>query len=141
MRRTGRAVWHGDVYEGHGVLTTDSGVLENTPYSLTTRTEDESGTSPEELLATAHAGCFNMALSFILGKAGYQPERLETNATISFEMTEQGLRINRVKLDLVAMIPGIERTTFMELAGEASRTCTISAVLKAQVTVNFRLVS
>lgn len=141
MHRCARAVWHGAVREGQGSITTDSGILENAPYSLTSRIESEPGTSPEELLAAAHAGCFNMSLAFVLGENGFQPERLETRATLSFALGKNGLEISRAKLDLDARVPGIERTTFMELAGQASKTCTISSVLKAQITLNFRLLS
>jgi len=141
MNRSARALWQGGVREGNGSITTDSGVLDEAPYSLTSRIEDEPGTSPEELLAAAHAGCFNMSLAHILGGAGFPPDRLETHATLTFGLGENGLEIRRAKLDLDAQVPGIERQRFMELAGQASKTCTISAVLKTDISLNFRLLS
>ena len=129
------------VREGHGSVTTDSGVLNKTPYSLSSRVEDRPGTSPEELLAAAHAACFCMSLAHVLGENGYHPERLETHARLSFATNEDTLKIQRIALDLDARIPGIERTTFLEMASKASKTCPISVVLNTEITVNFRLLS
>lgn len=141
MNRAASAVWTGNGRTGTGTLTTDSGVLNTTPYSLKTRIGDDPGTGPEELLAAAHAGCFNMALAVRLEDAGYRPERLETTARLTMSVGTNAINISRVALQLDAVVPGIERSRFFELASEASRNCTISSVLKARVDLNVSLLS
>lgn len=141
MNRAASAVWTGNGRTGTGSLTTDSGVLHATPYSLKTRIGDDPGTGPEELLAAAHAGCFNMALAVRLEDAGYRPERLETTARLTMTVGTNAIDISRVALQLDAVVPGIERSRFFELASEASRNCTISSVLKARVDLNVSLLS
>src|SRR6478736_8672333 len=108
MIRKARAVWHGTGRAGSGQLTTDSGVLDATPYSFKTRFESEKGTNPEELIAAAHAGCFTMALAFQLQGAGFTPTELTTEAAVSLEPEGQGFRITRSALTLNAKVPNID---------------------------------
>src|SRR5580700_10574065 len=101
MVRKASAVWKGSLKEGKGTVSSDSGVLSNTPYSFSTRFEDAKGTNPEELIAAAHAGCFTMAFSAQLGSAGITPESLETTATLTFEKTDAGFTVTKIHLDVV----------------------------------------
>src|ERR1700757_4071803 len=112
MIRKAKAVWQGTGRAGNGSLTSDSGVLSQTPYSFKTRFENERGTNPEELIAAAHAGCFTMALAFQLQGAGYTPTELTTEAAVSLEPEGQGFRISRSALTLQASVPGLDETTF-----------------------------
>src|ERR1700733_9517414 len=99
MKRSASAIWSGDLKSGHGALATHSGVLKDTPYSFATRFESAQGTNPEELIAAAHAGCFTMALSASLGKAGFTPKRLATQATVSLELVNGTFTITAVALE------------------------------------------
>src|SRR5262245_11978668 len=109
MIRKAKAVWRGTGRAGNGNLTTDSGVLSQTPYSFKTRFENEKGTNPEELIAAAHAGCFTMALAFGLQAAGYDPTELTTEAAVTLEPDgTQGFKISRSALTLRAQVPGIK---------------------------------
>ena len=139
MIRRAHAQWRGTGRDGDGDLTTDSGVLSQTPYSYKTRFEDARGTNPEELLAAAHAGCFTMALAFQLQSAGYTPSQLDTSAAVSLDPEDGGFRITRSALTLVADVPGLDQETFARLAGVAERTCPVSTVLNAEVTLDARL--
>ena len=140
MIRKAKAVWQGTGREGNGHLFTDSGVLAETPYSFKTRFENEKGTNPEELLAAAHAGCFTMALAFRLQGAGYTPTELDTEAAVTLEPEGQGFRISRSALTLRAKVPNLDETKFIELAKDAEKTCPISKVLKAEVTLDAKLI-
>src|ERR1700735_1600880 len=115
MIRKAKAVWRGTGRAGNGSLSTDSGVLAETPYSFRTRFENEKGTNPEELIAAAHAGCFTMALAFQLQGAGYTPTELDTEAAISLDAEGQGFRISRSALTLRASVPGLDEATFAQL--------------------------
>ncbi|HEY1751106.1 MAG TPA: OsmC family protein [Caulobacteraceae bacterium] len=139
MIRKARAVWRGTGRDGGGDLSTDSGVLNETPYSYRTRFETEKGTNPEELIAAAHAGCFTMALAFQLQAAGYTPTELATEAAVSLEPEGQGFRITRSALTLTASAPGLDEATFRQLAGAAEKTCPVSRVLNAEITLDARL--
>src|SRR4030088_3197467 len=110
MQRKASAVWQGGLKDGRGTISTESGVLKQTQYSFSTRFENGVGTNPEELLAAAHAGCFTMALSAQLGNAGLTAQKLETTATISLEKVGEGFSITKSHLDLVAQIPGANKT-------------------------------
>ena len=140
MIRKAKAVWQGTGRDGNGHLFTDSGVLAATPYSFKTRFENEKGTNPEELLAAAHAGCFTMALAFRLQRAGYTPTALNTEAAVTLEPEGQGFRISRSALTLRAKVPNLDETKFIELAKDAEKTCPISKVLKAEVTLDAKLI-
>src|ERR1700758_932735 len=119
MIRKAKAVWRGTGRAGNGNLTTDSGVLAETPYSFMTRFENEKGTNPEELIAAAHAGCFSMALSAQLGNAGLKPERIATEATVTLEKLESGFAITQVHLQTTARVPGASPEAFRQAADNA----------------------
>jgi osmotically inducible protein OsmC len=140
MIRKAKAIWHGTGRAGNGNLTTDSGVLDNTPYSFKTRFENEKGTNPEELIAAAHAGCFAMALAFQLQGAGFTPTELVTDAAVSLDPEGQGFRISRSALTLRAKVPNLDQATFDRLAGDAEKNCPVSKVLNAAITLDAKLV-
>jgi lipoyl-dependent peroxiredoxin len=139
MIRKAKAIWHGTGRAGNGTLSTDSGVLDNTPYSFKTRFENEKGTNPEELIAAAHAGCFTMALAFQLQGAGFTPTELSTEAAVSLEPEGQGFRIKRSALTLRATVPNLDEATFNRLAGDAEKNCPVSKVLNAEITLDAKL--
>jgi osmotically inducible protein OsmC len=140
MVRKASAVWKGSLKEGKGTISSDSGVLSNTPYSFTTRFENAKGTNPEELIAAAHAGCFTMALSAQLGNAGITPESLETTASLSLDKLEAGWAITKIHLDVTARIPGADKAAFDKAAENAKAGCPVSQLLKAEITMTARLV-
>lgn len=140
MIRKAKAVWRGAGRTGNGTLSSDSGVLANTPYSFKTRFENEKGTNPEELIAAAHAGCFAMALAFQLQGAGFTPTELAAEAAVSLDPEGQGFRVSRSALTLRAKIPNIDQSTFDRLAHEAEKNCPISKLLNAQITLDAKLV-
>jgi osmotically inducible protein OsmC len=139
MIRKARAVWQGTGKDGNGRLTSDSGVLSNTPYSFKMRFENEPGTNPEELIAAAHAGCFSMALAVQLQNAGFTPNELATECAVSLTKEEGGFRISKSALTLRADVPGIDRAKFEELARAAEKNCPVSKVLNADITMDFTL--
>jgi lipoyl-dependent peroxiredoxin len=139
MIRKAKAIWHGTGRAGDGTLSTDSGVLDNTPYSFKTRFENEKGTNPEELIAAAHAGCFTMALAFQLQGAGFTPTELSTEAAVSLEPEGQGFSIKKSALTLRATVPNLDEATFKRLAGDAEKNCPVSKVLKAEITLDAKL--
>ncbi len=139
MNRKARAHWRGTGKDGNGVLTTDSGVLSQTPYSFKTRFENEQGTNPEELIAAAHAGCFAMALAFQLQGAGFTPSELNAEATVTVEKEGAGFRVTRSALKLEAKIPEIDQAKFAELANAAKQDCPISKLLNAEITLEAKL--
>jgi osmotically inducible protein OsmC len=141
MDRSASAVWQGSLKDGKGTLSTDSGVLQQTPYSFHTRFENEPGTNPEELIAAAHAGCFTMALSAQLTEDSHAPEKLETKAIVTMEKTDDGPTVTKIHLTTRATVPGIEKTRFDELAKKAKEGCPISRLLKAaEITLDAQLV-
>ncbi len=121
-------------------MSTGSGAIVEKPYSFKTRFEGEQGTNPEELIGAAHAGCFSMAFSMILGGAGFTPERIATTATITLEPKDGGFAITASHLDMTATIPGIDEATFLDLAGKAKAGCPVSKVLNAAITLDAKLV-
>lgn len=131
MDRTASAVWHGNLREGKGTLSTQSGTLSETQYSFGTRFENGIGTNPEELIAAAHAGCFTMALGGQLTSVEFPPDSLETTATVTMEKTDDGPTVTKIHLVVRAKVPGIEREKFDELAKKAKEGCPISRLLKA----------
>jgi len=139
MKRTASAIWLGDLKQGKGSLTTQSGVLKETPYSFTTRFENGIGTNPEELIAAAHAGCFTMALSAFLGRAGFTPEKLTTQAAVTLEQVQGNWTITAIHLETAARIPGIGREKFDEIAADAKANCPVSRVLNAKITLDAKL--
>lgn len=139
ITRNASAVWTGAGKDGQGQLTTQSGTLAATAYSAGMRFGDQKGTNPEELIAAAHAGCFNMALAFQLSGAGHPPERLETRADLTIAQEGGGWRISTVVLDLKAKVPGISRDEFQKLADGAKANCPVSKVLNADITLKAEL--
>lgn len=139
MKRNASAHWHGSLQEGQGTISTSSGLLEAAPYSFRTRFEDSKGTNPEELIGAAHAGCYSMALSMILGEAGYTPERIDTRATVNLEQVESGFAITAVHLHVTASVPGADDETFAKAADDAKGGCPVSKVLNAKITLDARL--
>ena len=133
--RKASALWKGSGKEGKGTLTTASGVLEKTPYSFSTRFTDVKGTNPEELVGAAHAGCFAMKLSFLIGEEGFTPDSLDVKATVSFE---DGA-VTKVHLDLVGQVPGMDPDLFQRAAEKAKQTCPISNLLKAEISLSASL--
>lgn len=140
MKRKASAHWQGGLKDGKGTVSTDSGVLSNTPYSFSTRFENGTGTNPEELIAAAHAGCFSMALSGQLGNAGIVAESIDTQATLSMEKLETGWTITEVHLDVRAKIPNGDQAAFETAANNAKAGCPVSRLLNAKVTMEARLV-
>ena len=139
MKRKVLAIWKGSGASGNGILTAQSGAFENMPYSFKTRFENDNGqlgTNPEELIAAAHAGCFNMKLSFVLNEANLNPEELNTEALLTFI---DG-KIISIELNLKAKVPGVNKENFDELAEEAKNNCPISGVLNCEINLNTSLV-
>src|SRR5258706_13951488 len=118
MKQKASAVWQGSLKEGAGTMSTGSGAIVDKPYSFKTRFEGEQGTNPEELIGAAHAGCFSMALSMILGGAGFTPDKIETTATITLEQKDGAFAITASHLDVTASIPGIDDATFLHPAAQ-----------------------
>ncbi|SEJ51118.1 osmotically inducible protein OsmC [Cyclobacterium xiamenense] len=134
MKRKATAVWKGTGLEGSGTLTAPSGFFDNSPYSFKTRFENEDGTqgtNPEEMIAAAHAGCFNMALSFQIAGKDFAAEELDTTATVSLEKVGEGFSITGIVLDLKGKVPGMDEALFTELAEVAKENCPISKALSA----------
>ncbi|EKX59556.1 Osmotically inducible protein C [Rhodobacter sp. AKP1] len=139
MKRKGSAVWTGDLKTGKGTVSTQSGVLSEAKYGFNTRFEEGPGTNPEELIGAAHAGCFSMALSNVLGEAGMTAERIETTATVSLEKQGDGFAITAVHLDLTASIPGASEESFREAAEKAKAGCPVSKLMTAEITMTAKL--
>ena len=133
IKRRASAVWQGGLKDGRGAISTASGALKSYPYGFASRFEGTPGTNPEELLGAAHAGCFTMALSLILGEAGFTAERMETEAEVTLAQVDGGYAITAVHLALKAKVPGAEPAKFQELAAKAKAGCPVSKVLKADI--------
>lgn len=141
MKRTASAQWRGGLKNGKGVLTSQSGILSNTPYSFGTRFENGIGTNPEELIGAAHAGCFSMALAMMLEEAGMPADQIDTQATVSLERVGDGFAITSVYLNVEARVPGADQTTFAEIAERAKAGCVVSKVLNAKIAMTATLQS
>jgi osmotically inducible protein OsmC len=139
MKRKASAVWKGDLKTGKGSISTESGVLKETQYSFSTRFENGVGTNPEELIAASHAGCFSMAFSAELGKAGFTPAAIHTTATITLDKTDAGFTVTESHLDMTASIPGIDQAKFSAIANGAKAGCPISRLLNAKVSLDAKL--
>lgn len=139
MKQKASAIWNGGLKDGSGTLTTGSGVLSSVPYSFRTRFEGEPGTNPEELIGAAHAGCFSMAFSMILGLAGMTPQKIETEAQITLEKVGDGFQVTASHLVVKASIPGADETAFQEAAETAKANCPISKLLNAKITMEATL--
>ncbi len=140
MTTFGTAVWRGGLKDGKGAISTKSGALKDYPYGFAARFEGQPGTNPEELIGAAHAGCFTMALSLILGEAGLVADEMNTKADVTLEKQGDGFAITKVHLTLKAKIPGCDAAKFAELAGKAKAGCPVSKLLKADISLDASLV-
>lgn len=141
MKTQGSAVWQGGLKDGRGAISTKSGALNAYPYGFAARFEGKPGTNPEELIGAAHAGCFTMALSLILGEAGLTAERMDTTAEVTLDKLPDGFAITAVHLTLKAKIPGADQAKFEELAGKAKAGCPVSKLLNTKITLDATLES
>jgi len=139
INRTGSAHWQGGIKDGKGAISTQSGALNAYPYGFSSRFEGLPGTNPEELLAGAHAGCFTMALSLILGEAGFTAEAMDTSAKVTLEKLESGFSITAVHLELAAKVPGADQAKLEELATKAKLNCPVSKLFNTQITLSAKL--
>jgi lipoyl-dependent peroxiredoxin len=139
MKTHGSAVWQGGIKDGKGAISTKSGAMKDYPYGFSSRFEGKPGTNPEELIGAAHAGCFTMALSLILGEAGLTAERMETTAEVSLDKVADGFAITAVHLTLKGKVPGADQAKFQELANKAKAGCPVSKLLKAEITMDAKL--
>lgn len=139
MIKTGSAIWQGGIKDGAGTISTQTGVLDKAPYGFKARFEDGPGTNPEELIAAAHAACFSMAFSLMLGEAGHTPDKIDTVASVTLEKTAEGFSIPSSHLTVVATIPGIDQATFTDLANKAKTGCPVSKLLNAKITMDASL--
>src|ERR1700754_5086028 len=133
MTTFGTAQWRGGLKDGKGAISTKSGALKDYPYGFASRFEGKPGSNPEELIAAAHASCFTMALSLILGEAKLTAERMETSAEVTLEQVDGGWAVTASHLTLKAKVPGADQATFETLAGKAKGGCPISKLLKAEI--------
>ncbi len=139
MLRSATAVWSGTLKEGKGNISTQSKALENQPYGFNTRFEDKPGTNPEELIGAAHAGCFTMALAAQLTEKKLTIEQLKTEAEVTLEQEGKAFTITAVHLDLQAKVPGIEKAEFEKIANEVKKSCPVSKVLNAKISLTVSL--
>jgi lipoyl-dependent peroxiredoxin len=140
IKRKGSATWKGGIKDGKGTLSTESGALKAYPYGFASRFEGQRGSNPEELIAAAHAGCFTMALSLILGEAKLTAEQMETSAEVTLEQVDAGYAITAVHLTLTAKIPGADQGTFEKLTAMAKAGCPVSKLMNAEITLTATLI-
>ena len=140
MNTHGSAVWKGGIKDGIGAISTKSGALKDYPYGFASRFEGKAGTNPEELIGAAHAGCFTMALSLMLGEAKLTAEKMETRADVTLEKQADGFAITGVHLTLKAKIPGADDARFQEIANKAKEVCPISKLFNTRITLDASLV-
>ena len=141
IKKTASAHWAGDLKTGIGSISTETGVLRDAPYGFKARFEGGKGTNPEELIGAAHAGCFSMALSMILGDAGLTADSIDTTAEVTLDQVEGGFAITAVHLVLKAKVPGATQEKFTELTTKAKEGCPVSKVLNAKITLDATLLS
>lgn len=139
--KKGSAIWEGSFKEGSGSISTESGALKKAPYGVSARFEREPGGNPEELIAAAHASCFSMALSLMLGDAGFEPASIETEAAVKLEKVGDGFAITSSHLSVYARVPGIEQEKFVEVASQAKAGCPVSKVLNTKITMDATLLA
>lgn len=141
MKKTASAIWEGGLKDGKGRLSTESGSLKQNPYGFNTRFEGLPGTNPEELIGAAHAGCFSMALSMMLGEQNLTPERIDTTAEVTLDKQDDGFAITAVHLVLKAKVPGASDQQFHDIANKAKAGCPVSKLLNAKITLDATLLS
>ncbi|AWC86382.1 MULTISPECIES: OsmC family protein [Enterobacter cloacae complex] len=139
IHKHGSAHWSGDIKRGKGTVSTESGVLNQQPYGFNTRFEGEKGTNPEELIGAAHAACFSMALSLMLGEAGYTADSIDTTADVSLDKKEGGFAITKVALQSKVTVPGIDPQQFDGVIQKAKAGCPVSQLLNADITLDYTL--
>jgi osmotically inducible protein OsmC len=139
MIKKASAVWKGGIKDGGGTISTETGVLKEAPYGFNARFENGKGTNPEELIGAAHAGCFSMAFSLMLGEAGLTPEKIETHADVTLEKVGAGFAITAIHLTVSARIPGTDNAKFQHIANMAKTGCPVSKLLKAPITMEAKL--
>jgi len=139
IHKHGSAHWSGDIKRGKGTVSTESGVLNQQPYGFNTRFEGEKGTNPEELIGAAHAACFSMALSLMLGEAGYTADSIDTTADVSLDKTDSGFAISKIALKSKVTVPGIDLQQFDGVIQKAKAGCPVSQVLNAEITLDYTL--
>lgn len=139
MNKNAFAVWKGSLKHGGGTISTETGVLNESPYGFDARFESGKGTNPEELIGAAHAGCFSMALSMMLDGAGLTAKKIETSAQVTLEKIGEGYEITKIHLHVVADVPGADAKTFKEIADKAKTGCPVSKLLKAEITMEATL--
>ena len=139
MKTTGSAAWSGGIKDGKGSISTKSGALSAYPYGFASRFEGKPGSNPEELIGAAHAACFTMALSLILGEAGLKADQMDTTAEVSLEKEGDGYAIKSVHLTLRAKIPGASDAVFQDCTAKAKAGCPVSKLLKAEITLDAQL--
>ena len=139
IRKKGSARWSGTLKEGTGHVSTETLALDNVPYGFKKRFEGEPGSNPEELIGAAHAACFSMALSMVLGQGELTPDEIETTATVSLEQVDGGYSITKVHLDVIAKVPGADHEAFQTAANGAKESCPVSKLLNAEITMDARL--
>jgi len=141
MKTYGSASWNGGLKDGTGSISTRSGALQAYPCGFASRFEGKPGTNPEELIGAAHAGCFTMALSLILGEAQLTADQMDTKAEVTLEKLADGFAITAVHLTLRARVPGADQAKFAELAAKAKAGCPVSKLLNAKITLDAALVN
>ena len=139
IHKKGQAHWSGDLKHGKGTVSTESGVLKQQPYGFNTRFEGAAGTNPEELIAAAHAACFSMALSLILGEVGYTADSIDTTATVTLDQVDGGFAITKVALKSAVKVPGADAAKFDEAIQKAKAGCPVSKVLNAEISLEYTL--
>jgi len=139
MKRSATAVWKGGLKDGKGTVSTESGTLSSVPYNFQMRFENEKGTNPEELIAAAHAACFSMALSMILGDAGMKADSIDTRATVTLEQAGGGFSVTSSALETTVRIPNADKAAFAKAAEAAKSGCPISKLLNAKITMDAKL--
>ncbi|AFM60064.1 OsmC family protein [Enterobacter cloacae] len=139
IHKHGSAHWSGDIKKGKGTVSTESGVLNQQPYGFNTRFEGAKGTNPEELIGAAHAACFSMALSLMIGEAGYTADSIDTTADVSLDKTDGGFAISKIALNSKVTVPGIDPQKFDGIIQKAKAGCPVSQVLKAEITLDYKL--
>lgn len=140
MKRSGSAVWSGDLKSGTGKISTESGVLDSVSYGFNKRFGDEKGTNPEELIGAAHSSCFSMALSMILGESDLTAEEIATKATVKLDEVDGGFAVTAIHLDVKAKVPGASEEAFNKAAQTAKENCPISKLMNAEITMDAVLV-
>lgn len=139
IHKYGQAHWEGDIKKGKGTITLESGALKDQPYGFNTRFEGKAGSNPEELIGGAHAACFSMALSLMLGEEGFTPESIDTKATVSLDKVSGGFAITAIKLESAVTLPGIPDDKFDEIIKKAKAGCPVSQVLNADISLEYTL--